>query len=146
MKDNNLQLFDEDHEELGRLIDNFCNLSPEECKKAWPKILADIVDLFLAELTRSGMSIESAAKYAPKLAAVLGHYFGGRSYYIPTGDTLKLALRDNMLFHDYQCGNGDIKKLAEKYDLTDSRIYLIIREQVALHRKRYQIDMFGANK
>lgn len=146
MTEVNLQLFDDDHVEIGGLIDNICRLSPEEQERAWPKILANIVDLFLAELQRSGMKRDDAINYAPKLAAALGHYFGGRSYYIPTGDTLKLALRDNALFHDYQCGNGDIKKLAEKYDLTDSRVYLIIREQVALHRKLYQVDMFGENK
>lgn len=146
MSGDNFRLFDDDHAALGELIDNIGNLSSEECKRAWPRILADIVDLFLAELMRSGMNVDDATKYAPKLAATLGHYFGGRSYYIPTGETLKLALRDNMLFHDYQRGNGDIKKLAEKYKLTDSRIYLIIREQVALHRKRFQIDMFGEKR
>lgn len=141
-ENNNLQLFDDDHAEFGKLIDNINKLPVEEQKRAWPRILADIIDLFLAELQRSGMKRDDAINYAPKLAAALGYYFGGRSYYIPTGETLKSALRDNMLFHDYQHSDGDIKKLAEKYDLTDSMVYLIIREQVSLHRKRIQINLF----
>lgn len=126
-------LFDQEHAEIGCYIDKLENIKLSE-NKAWGKSLSDIIDLFLYELKRQGMSEQEAIKSAPKLAAMLAHYFGGRSYYIPTGETLKLAIRDNAIFNDYKFGNGDIKLLADKYKLTDRQIYIIIKKQRALHQ------------
>lgn len=147
MTEVNLQLFDDDHAELGLLIDTLDNmLDVVALRKNWPKLLSEFIDLFYAELCRQNMTKDKAALMAPKLAGVLGHYFGGRVCYIPSGEKLKQAIRDNRIFLDYQISNGDITALAKKYNLTDSHVYFIIREQLAFHRKKHQPDLFEDRK
>jgi Mor family transcriptional regulator len=143
MSEDNLRLFDDDHEELGFALDTLDNMTDViTIRKNWPRLLSEFVDLFYAELVRQGMSHEKAITTATKLVCVLGNYFGGRVCYIPCGEKLKQAIRDNRIFLDYQVSDGNIAPLAKKYNLTDSHVYSIIREQLALHRKRYQPDMF----
>lgn len=147
MTDVNLQLFDDDHAELGLLLDTLDNmLDVVALRKNWPKLLSEFIDLFCAELCRQGVTKEKAVLMSSKLVAVLGHYFGGRVCYITTGERLKQAVRDNQIFLDYQISNGDISTLAKKYDLTDSHVYFIIREQLAFHRKKHQPDLFQERK
>lgn len=146
-ENNNLQLFDDDHAEFGLFIDTLDKVVDiVALQKSWPRLVSDFIDLFCAELCRQGITEDKALLMSSKLVAVLGHYFGGRVCYIPTGERLKQAIRDNKIFLDYQIGNGNIGALAKKYDLTDSHVYFIIREQLAFHRKKYQPDLFGDKK
>ncbi|OCG62223.1 Mor transcription activator family protein [Gilliamella sp. Fer4-1] len=147
MVDDNLKLFDDDHEELGFALDTLDNMTDViMIRKNWPRLLSEFVDLFCAELVRQGMQNEKAIITSTKLVGVLGNYFGGRVCYIPNGERLKQAIRDNRIFLDYQISDGNIAVLAKKYNLTDSHVYSIIREQLALHRKKYQPDMFGGKE
>jgi Mor family transcriptional regulator len=147
MSEVNFKLFDDDHEELGFALDTLDNMTDViTIRKNWPRLLSEFVDLFCAELARQGMSNEKAIVTATKLVCVLGNYFGGRVCYIPTGERLKQAIRDNRIFLDYQISDGNVAVLAKKYNLTDSHVYSIIREQLALHRKKYQPDMFGGKE
>lgn len=138
----NLPLFDDDHADIGLLVDQLNDIPTSELQSRWPQLLADIVDLFHAELMRQGYDEPKARLAASKLVVALSHYYGGRAVYLPTGDTLKAALRDNQLFIEWSLeSKGDIDVLAKKYGLTNSTVYAIIRQQLALHRKRHQIDL-----
>ncbi|MEM7988352.1 Mor transcription activator family protein [Morganella morganii] len=139
---NTLPLFADSHEELGQLLDNLDNIPETELQSRWPQLLADIVDLFSAELARQGYDVPAAKLSAGKLAGALAHYYGGRAVYLPAGDALKAALRDNQLFLDWSLSGGDVDGLARKYSLTNSTVYAILRQQMILHRKRYQSDLF----
>ncbi|WP_255309083.1 Mor transcription activator family protein [Leminorella grimontii] len=55
---------------------------------------------------------------------------------------LRAALRDYEIYAQF-CGNN-IDELIEKYGLTQSHIYDILRKQRQLHRRRYQPDMLDA--
>ncbi|WP_140918673.1 Mor transcription activator family protein [Limnobaculum xujianqingii] len=143
MKDDNLDLFAPDHQELGELLDRLDNIPPAETGKYWGQMLAGLIDLFCCELKRQGEQEDKALSQAGKLVATLAHYYGGRSCYLPVGDRLKTAIRDNMLYHDYTRGNGDISALADRYKLTDSRVYQIVKDQMVLHRNRHQLTLFG---
>ncbi|AXG42218.1 MULTISPECIES: Mor transcription activator family protein [Photorhabdus] len=138
----NLELFDHDHKELGELLDQMDAIPSDELQTRWPQLLADIVDLFSCELQRQNTSRDKAELAACKLAGALAHYYGGRAVYLPTGDTLKIALRDNQLFNEWSCSRGEVVQLAKKYHLTHSTVYAILRQQLALHRKRYQGELF----
>lgn len=139
----NLPLFDDDHAELGKLLDNLDAIPENELQSRWPQVLADIVDLFCAELVRQGHDEKQARHTASKLVAALSHYHGGRAVYLPTGDTFKAAIRDNLLFLEWSReSRGDIDTLAKKYGLTNHTVYAILRQQLALHRKRHQPDLF----
>ncbi|EOF5041033.1 Mor transcription activator family protein [Providencia rettgeri] len=140
---NNLPLFADDHTDVGQLLDQLDNIPVSELQSRWPQLLADIVDLFHTELIRQGYDEPKARLAASKLVGALSHYYGGRAVYLPTGDSLKSALRDNQLFIEWSLeSRGDIDGLAKKFGLTNSTVYAILRQQMALHRKRYQPDLF----
>lgn len=138
----NLPLFDDDHAELGLLLDRIDAIPLGELHARWPQLLADMIDLFCAELQRQGYDEVAARLSASKLVGALAHYYGGRAVYLPTGEALKAALRDNQLFDEWSRSRGDVDGLAKKYSLTNSTVYAILRQQLALHRKRYQGDLF----
>ncbi|MCT8348291.1 transcriptional regulator [Photorhabdus temperata] len=137
----NLSLFDDDHAELGQLLDRLNDIPFAELQGRWPQLLADMVDLFSAELQRQGQEKTLSHLSSSKLVGALAHYYGGRAVYLPTGETLKAALRDNQLFDEWSRSKGGIDNLAKKYALTHSTVYAILRQQLMLHRKRYQIDL-----
>ncbi|WP_036769210.1 Mor transcription activator family protein [Photorhabdus australis] len=137
----NLSLFADNYDELGQILDQLDDIPETELQARWPQLLADIIDLFSTELQRQGY-IKDTRLSASKLAGVLAHYYGGRAVYLPTGDTLKIALRDNQLFNEWSCSRGEVVQLAKKYHLTHSTVYAILRQQLALHRKRYQGELF----
>lgn len=138
----NLPLFADNHAELGQLLDRIDDIPLGELHARWPQLLADIVSLFSLELQRQGYNEVTASLAASKLAGVLAHYFGGRAVYLPTGEALKAALRDNKLFNEWSQSKGNVDLLARKYALTNSTVYAILRQQLALHRKRYQASLF----
>ncbi|CDL79745.1 Mor transcription activator family protein [Xenorhabdus cabanillasii] len=138
----NLSLFAESHDELGQLLDQLDTIPEAELRARWPQLLADMVDLFSTELQRQGYDGPAARLSASKLVSSLAHYYGGRAVYLPTGETLKAALRDNQLFSEWSRSRGNVDVLARKYSLTNSTVYAILRQQLALHRKRYQPGLF----
>ena len=140
----NLELFDFDHAELGQLLDRLDSKTLIELKNKWPQLLADLIDLMTIELQRQG--VDNSHLISSKLVAVIAHYFGGRAVYLPTGDNLKIALRDYAIFDDWTILRGDIDALMKKYGLTQSPIYVILRQQMSLHRKRNQIDLFESGE
>ena len=81
----NLDLFADDHESLGQLVDRLDQIPVAELTAKWPKALAELVDVLASELGRGGMAPDLARAQARKLALVQAHYMGGRAYYIPTG-------------------------------------------------------------
>ncbi|BFI48137.1 MULTISPECIES: Mor transcription activator family protein [Yersinia pseudotuberculosis complex] len=137
----NLPLFDDEHGELGQLLDRIDAIPLGELHARWPQLLADMIDLFCAELQRQGHDEVAARLSASKLVGALAHYYGGRAVYLPTGEALKAALRDNQLFDEWSRSRGDVDNLAKKYTLTNSTVYAILRQQSALHRKRYQGEL-----
>ncbi|SQI34966.1 Uncharacterized conserved protein [Leminorella richardii] len=135
----NLDLFTTEHSELTQLLDRLDTIPPEEIRDKWPRFLVDLVDVLAHELAR--LDVSEAQLVAMKLAICISNYFGGRAVYLPTGEVLRAALRDYEIYADWE---GDIDKLIEKYGLTQSHIYDILRRQRQLHRRRYQPDMLDA--
>ena len=79
---------------------------------------------------------------ARKLVAALAHYMGGRSYYLPSGDRLMNALRDDQIYSRFDGRN--VEQLRRAYGLGQTQIYTIIAQQRALHVRRAQPDLFLA--
>ncbi len=73
----NLDLFAEDHESLGQLVDRLDQIPAAELTAKWPKALAELVDVLACELGRGGMAADKALAQARKLALVQAHYMGG---------------------------------------------------------------------
>lgn len=137
--DSNLQLFDDDPQ-LAGLLDQLDRVPLAELERHWPERLAELVAVLVAELRRNGAQPERAAELAAKQAAAIGHYLGGRAVYIPTGDRLFVALRDNLIYAAFHGDNID--ELARRYDLSVPAVYRIVAEQRRIWRRRRQADLF----
>ncbi|MFQ2629846.1 Mor transcription activator family protein [Aeromonas caviae] len=137
----NLELFADDHESLGQLVDRLDQIPAVELTAKWPKALAELVDVLASELGRGGMAADKALAQARKLALVQAHYMGGRAYYIPTGDHLKAALRDRAIWDEFNGRNIDT--LARRYKLSAPQIYAIISFQRKLQLASRQQQLFS---
>jgi Mor family transcriptional regulator len=136
----NMDLFADDHESLGQLVDRLDQIPVTELTVKWPKALAELVDVLACELARGGMAPDLARAQARKLALVQAHYMGGRAYYIPTGDHLKAALRDRAIWDEFNGRNID--QLARKHGLSVPQTYAVVAEQRQLTRRRMQPELF----
>ena len=132
----NLDLFADDHESLGQLVDRLDQIPTTELTAKWPKALSELVDVLACELVRGGMEPELAKAQARKLALVQAHYMGGRAYYIPTGDHLKAALRDRAIWDEFNGRNID--QLARKHGLSVPQTYAVVADQRKLTRRKVQ--------
>lgn len=136
-------LFAHDNEAIGQLLDQMDQIPSQELKNKWPKSLAELCDVLTSELLRNKHDKTDASTLASKLAGALAHYMGGRAVYLPTGDTLFQALRNNAIYNEWFRSRGNnIDELSRKYGLSNPQIYAVIAEQRVLHRKRHQPDMF----
>lgn len=106
--------------------------------RAWPQTLADLVDVFTDHLHRKPLTDakteDTARRAAQELIVVLANYFGGRQVYLPRDEKLRLALRDNQIWRDFNGTN--IGALEKRWKLTRQQIYNIIAKQRALHKNR----------
>ena len=110
----------------------------------WPELLADLFAVHEAYNLRQGMSSTQAAVDARDRCILEAQYMGARMVYFPTGEKLKLALRDALIFREFK-GHNQLA-LAKKHDVTVTRIYQIVAEQTALFVKERQGRLFNQGK
>ena len=115
---------------------------PDDVRKKWPKDLAALIDLYQASLLRMGYDEKDAKKIAHTLLAEQAMYCGGRHVYIPKGDRFRQAVRDIDLFNDWHDRGIVPDELATRYKLSTQHVYRIIKEQRAIHMKRFQPSLF----
>lgn len=104
----------------------------------WPYRLTEMVEVMAAAALRQGMAADQAEalRLAHWAVLVVADHFGGRQTYLPRGDSLRRALRDNHIWHEFNGRNVD--ELGSKYKMSAVRIYSILAEQRALHRAKVQ--------
>ncbi|WP_424405271.1 Mor transcription activator family protein [Pasteurella sp. PK-2025] len=110
------------------------NAPQNEVATKWPSLLGEMLDVVKSELLAQGMTSNEAMEQSKKIIFAISSYFGGQSVYLPTGTILKKALRNYEIFNNFKGDN--IKELIRKYQLSESQIYSILREQRQLQRKR----------
>ncbi|EMQ7620574.1 transcriptional regulator [Escherichia coli] len=130
-----------DSEQLHALIDRLDDIPDDELKKNWPGTLRDLVDVISAELHRQGIEPAQAGMLARKVAAAQAGYMGGRGYYIPVGESLFTELRNNEIFSRWSQGEK-IETLRRHYQMSETQIYSVIRNQRRLHQERTQPRLF----
>ena len=90
--------------------------------------LLDGVAARVAGMARSGLpavSEEEACEFGRRVADMLAEDWGGSSVYIPKN----LAARDATLYREFTGNN--IAELAQKYGLTQQRVYAILKAERA---------------
>lgn len=130
-----------DSEQLHSLIDRLDDIPDDELKKNWPGTLRDLVDVISAELHRQGIEPAQAGMLARKVAAAQAGYMGGRGYYLPVGESLFTELRNNEIFSRWSQGEK-IETLRRHYQMSETQIYSVIRNQRRLHQERTQPQLF----
>lgn len=140
---NEPEAFELESQSLEELADEADALARASCNAAWPKNLAEMLDVSVAVLRREGLDDERAEELARRVVIAQARLIRGRAVYFPGGEALELALRNDEIFRAARRGNKDA--MARKYNLTPRSIERIIREQTLLHRARMQPQLpFGA--
>ena len=107
----------------------------------WPSILAETVDVLVADWERSGVDREEAIARAQRTVLLIADYLGGKSVYWPRGDRLQQALRDRQI---YLLHNGrNTHELADRFGLTVRTVERVYAEQRALQVRKRQGRLFG---
>lgn len=109
---------------------------PVEPEHLWPKLLVDMLDVARAALMDAGAKEGRAREIAIIVLRALARYHGGRSAYLPTGDTLDEALKNYRIWKE--SGKTSVRELSEKYGMSEVHIYRIIARQRKLVRDRAQ--------
>lgn len=105
----------------------------------WPATLAQMMDVTCAALQRGGLGDEQAETLARTVVIAQANYIGGRGIYLPRGQSLALALRDDAIFRASRRGNT--LALAKKYGISDRAVQMIVRRQTLRRRARMQAEL-----
>ncbi len=137
------EMFDPMHAPLEDLLDHVNDVADDD--RAWPRSLAELVDVLADDAISRGSEECEAFAHARRTIALIAHYFGGRMFYIPRNDKLRVALRDNQIWRRFVDPREriTITELAVEYDLTDQQLYTIIRQQkkLTISRKQRQLPL-----
>lgn len=125
-------------QEARDLIERGAEDLPED---RWAPMLASMVAVLTTTYRRLGLEDEKAAKLAIAGVLAQAEYVGGRMFYLPRGERLRLALRDAEIFHRARSGN--IQALAAEFGVTDIQVYRICRQQKKLHMAKVQGRLFS---
>ncbi|WP_282265963.1 Mor transcription activator family protein [Stenotrophomonas sp. PS02298] len=108
--------------------------------KKWARSLVEAVEVQEATFRRMGYSPEDAMNLARAGMLALSQLWGGRSHYLPSGDSLNVALRDAEIFR--RANRDNMGALAAEYKMSQQHIERIVRIQGRLHRRRTQGSLF----
>lgn len=111
-----------------------------EARHRWPQTLADLFDVLFAYNRRAGMDEAAAERDATERTFLLADYIGPRMVYLPSGEKLRLAVRDLSIFRNP--AHRDVFELARLHKMTVQQVYNIIAEQTRLVRDRMQGKLF----
>ena len=131
-------MFDPTKADVADLLSHMGDTIPDAGE--WPKRLHDLFEVVEAALKRREKADEHRRLLARDVAMAIGEYLGGRQFYIPSGDSLRLAIRDREIYHAAKRGN--VEQLAQAHDLHVVHVYRILREQHALHLRKIQGRLF----
>ena len=113
---------------------------PVEIEDAWPQLLLNMLLVVQAAYVDAGAKPEQARELAFVAMRTLAHYHGGCTFYLPRGDRLEQALRDNRMWDEFNGRN--IRELCTRYRLTEQRVYQVLAEQRTLRQRKIQPQLF----
>lgn len=102
---------------IRQLIGHIDNIPAPELESRWPRSVVDLIDVLENELKRQNVS--NPRELARKQAVALSCFLGGRQFYIPCGDTILTALRDDLLYCQFNGRN--MEELRRQYRLSSRR-------------------------
>lgn len=106
--------------------------NPEPCTAdtPWPELLDELIDVCTAVLEDRGVRRGDAAEAeAQAIVLAIAQYVGGTRIYIPTGERVRIAIRDLKIWRAYDGTN--VRLIAREHGLTETRVYQILVDQRA---------------
>ena len=113
---------------------------PVEIEDAWPQLLTDMLQVVQAAYADAGAQPEQARELAFVAMRALARYHGGRTFYLPRGETLEQAIRNVRMWDEFNGKN--VGELCSRYKLTEQRVYQVLAEQRALRSRKIQPALF----
>ena len=110
----------------------------------WPEQMAELADIAADELARTGLAAPEARRLGCRVAARLCQEFGGARYYWPRSDALTRAVRDMLIWADFDGtthGANGVNALAKRHDMTEIYIRRILAVERARHRRRIEPEL-----
>lgn len=104
----------------------------EPDRRVWPKGLVMLADVVENAFVNKGRGTDEARDLAETAIEALAFYAGGRSFYLPKGAALKVALKHQQIFKEFTGDN--VSELAQRHNLTEVQIYAILAQQRELRR------------
>lgn len=139
--DNQLDLLGSDSAELEQALATLASLDEDERAEfmhRWPANLQSLCEVLRSALI--SREVPEADNLAEQLATLIGNYMGGRDMYIPSGDRLKIALRDIRIWREFKGNN--LEALSRHYGLSERRISKIVEDQRRAFVARRQRGLF----
>jgi Mor family transcriptional regulator len=112
----------------------------------YPEILADVAATAGEFLQKSGLPADRAADIGFQLAEFVRTRWGGHKIYISKAESYMLSRRDLEIWHAFDGTTAKIAELATKYNLSEMRIYQIIKRVKTEELRHRQPDFFRATK
>lgn len=109
-------------------------------KNYWPGDLTTLAEVIRVQMKQEGESDDAVYRQMERVLLVMSFMCGGRNYYLPKGDRIKRALRNKRIYDSFTGHNH--RELCQQFQLTEQKIYEILREQRQLHMNRIQHNLF----
>jgi Mor family transcriptional regulator len=113
--------------------------NPRAPRAVWPKTLADMHAVIECALKGDKQCADRATGLASLILVVLSNYFGGRSFYLPTGKNLKAAVRDLEIWKKFDGKN--VNELSKVFGISTIHVYAILKKQRALRRAEHAVPV-----
>ncbi|MCG9722131.1 Mor transcription activator family protein [Shewanella sp. Isolate7] len=136
-----LELLGDNAAELEQALATLASLDDDERAeylRRWPANLQSLCEVIRTALVNR--KVDDADVLAELLATAIGSYLGGRDIYIPSGERLKVALRDIRIWRDFKGNN--LEALSRIHGLSERRISQIVEEQRRAFLARRQRGLF----
>lgn len=111
-----------------------------DSRAAYPELLADLADQVAIKCVSLGIDPGQAADIGWQCAEHIREHWGGGGLYMPKGVAYELSQRDARIYQQFNGTNHTA--LARQYDLTEMRIYQIIKRARAAHVAKIQPALF----
>lgn len=113
-------------------------------KSRWPQLLSELVDAAAEALSRSHPDDpEKAETEARQVVLAIADYLGGQQVYIPRGALVRTAVRDTMMWREFERGISP-RRLAKKHQISERQVFNILAAQKAIHLARNQGSLFDS--
>lgn len=110
-------------------------------KKNTPEMISRLVDIGKEHLIQLGLSDADSAAVMRKIAHDLCKRYGGGPMYVPRDKDFEAAERDERIWQEFNGTN--VIELSQKHELSEQMIYIIVRDQRAMHLKKTQVGLPG---